>query len=122
MAASTPDQRRKSKSRARARSESTDLAALFKLAEEGEAGLLGSRAFRIRQLLTSDNHQVRVQTERLLMEQQFGKPHQAIEHSGSVDQVRFLVEAPPNETAGDWLARHAANRAALEEVRHGEAN
>jgi hypothetical protein len=57
-------------------------------------------------LLTSERHEVRAQTERLLLEQEFGKPRQQVEHSGEV-ATRFVVEAPVELTHDEWLARHS---------------
>ena len=84
--------------------------------------MLGTREARIRELLLSPEHNVRVQTERLLLEQQFGKPRQAVEHSGQVDQVRYVVEIPPEETKEQWLSRHAAAREAADDLALNKPN
>ncbi len=51
----------------------------------------------------------------------YGKPRQAVEiGAGSGSAIRFVVEAPPYETAPEWLARHAANREAADKILHTE--
>ncbi len=70
-------------------------------------------------LLQSPEHNVRVQTERLLMEQQFGKPRQAVEMK-SESTVRTLVEAPPEESRDAWLERCAESKAAADAVTEGD--
>ena len=117
----TAEKRSASKARAsRARAREFDLLRSFELAENGDA-ILPDRPSRLRMLLLSPEHNGRVQTERLLLEQQFGKPRQAVEVEQKTE-VHHVIEAPPNETAQEWLQRHAANRAAVEEINDGKAN
>jgi hypothetical protein len=94
---------------------------LFSMVERGKPGLLANREARIMDLLQSPEHNVRVQTERLLLEQQFGKPRQAVEMK-SESTVRTLVEAPPEESRDAWLERCAESKAAADAVTEGDGN
>jgi hypothetical protein len=102
------------RSRARARSNSSELEKLWELVENGKPGMLACRETRIRELLLSPEHNVRVQVERLLMEQQFGKPRQQVEHSGNMT-TRYVLETPHEMTRAQWLAQHVASQKALAE-------
>ncbi len=108
-----------SRARARLRANSDELAGLWKLAAQGREGLLKARSERLADLLRSDDDNVRLQTERLLLEQQFGKPRQAVEMK-SESTVRTLVEAPPEESRDAWLERCAESRAAADAVTEGD--
>jgi len=66
-------------------------------------------------LLNSPEHSVRVQTERLLLEQEFGKPRQQVEHSGELTHRPIFEEHPPDETADEWKARMGIAQSKLEE-------
>ncbi len=70
-------------------------------------------------LLQSPEQSVRANTERFLMEQQFGKPRQAVDMK-SESTVRTLVEAPPEESRDAWLERCADSKAAADAVTEGD--
>jgi hypothetical protein len=108
--------------RARARAESKELAALFRLSERGNGKDLPARADRISALLTSSDHSVRVQAERLLLEQEFGKPRQRLEHAGELRHRAVFEDRPPDETREQWLERMGIAQAKLEELGDEVAN
>jgi hypothetical protein len=99
----------------------SELDALFRMAEEGDDAKLGTRSHRLKQLLLSENHYVRVQAERMLIELQFGKPRQAVEVKQSAT-VRYVVEVPPDETREQWRARQEAMRAKVESLDFEDPN
>lgn len=80
--------------------------AIFRLAEKGRPGMLAPRKTRIEDLLLSPDARIRLETERFLWEQEFGKARQTLDQKISGKTVQ-VVEAPPVETREEWLARNA---------------
>lgn len=105
--------------KAQSRAESEELRELFRIAEHGVPDRLASRRGRIITLLQSQDQRIALETERLMLEQQFGKARAQVEVSGD-QRVTYTVEAPQSETAEEWVKRHAALRAEADRAENDE--